>query len=66
MVQFPLVRWSVVVCSYDDIGTQAHASFLCEIGSHIVDKGAGNLGRKVEGFGGFHANITAPAGVNFT
>ncbi|MGC2026892.1 hypothetical protein [Bradyrhizobium sp.] len=26
MVQFPLVRWSVIVCSHDDIGTQAHAS----------------------------------------
>ena len=25
MVQFPLVRWSVIVCSYDDIGTQAYA-----------------------------------------
>jgi hypothetical protein len=21
--QFPLVRWAVIVCSYDDIGTQA-------------------------------------------
>jgi hypothetical protein len=25
MVQFPLVRWSVIVCSCDDIGTQTWA-----------------------------------------
>jgi hypothetical protein len=23
--QFPLVRWAVLVCSYDDLGTRAHA-----------------------------------------
>jgi hypothetical protein len=23
--RFPLVRWAVLVCSFDEIGTQAHA-----------------------------------------
>jgi hypothetical protein len=25
--QFPLVRWAVLVCSFDEIGTQAHSPY---------------------------------------
>ena len=33
--------------------------------AHVIDKGVSNRSRKIQGFGGFHANRFAPAGVNF-